>query len=348
MSGMMAAWVQRGFGGPDVVSREAVRVPVPASDEVLIRVAACALNRLDLLQRESALVGGFRLPHIAGMDLAGIVVASGGVEGEALLGQSVVLDPVVTCGACAWCARDLPGFCPTLRTIGSSRDGGFADYVTAPVRNCHLYDAESLSAVDMASVPVASVTAWRGLLGAGKLEPGETVVIPGAGSGLGTAGIQIARARGARVIALASGSDKCMRARELGADVAIDRSAGDWVGAVRAETSDLGADLVWDHVGGAFLQQAIDACAIGGRVVMSGTTAGNDSTIRNTSIFHYGRSLIGHGGYTRHDMQATIEAYLCGKLRAVIDSVWDVTALPDAMARLESGNFFGKIVIRSV
>jgi len=344
---MMCAWVQTAFGGAETLQRRDVPRPRPASDEVLIAVRACALNRLDLLQRAGPVVPGFRLPHIGGMDIAGVVVASGGAEGETLVGQAVVLDPVVTCGTCAWCARDLPGFCPDLRTIGSSRDGGFAEYVAAPVRNCHIHDPDHVSATDMASVPVASVTAWRGLLGAGKLASGESVVIPGAGSGLGSAGIQIAKSRGARVIAMAAGAAKCVRAEALGADVVIDRMAGDWVAAVREATAGAGADLVWDHVGGAFLQQAIDACAIGGRVVMSGTTAGHESTIRNTSIFHYGRSLVGHGGYTRHDMQATIDAYLSGALRAVVDSVWDMADLPEAMARLERSDFFGKIVIRT-
>ncbi|MFS3135496.1 zinc-binding dehydrogenase [Gluconacetobacter sacchari] len=340
----MRAWVQTTFGGPESVTLRDIPRPVPQADEVLVRVEACALNRLDLLQQVAPLVPGFSLPHVAGMDVAGTVSATGGPEGEALVGRPVVIDPVVTCGDCAWCRQDEPGFCPSLRTVGSTRAGGLAEYVAVPARNCHVYDPEHLSPEKMASVPVASVTAWHGLLGAGGLRAGETIVIPGAGSGLGTAGIQIARRTGARVIALAAGPEKCRAAEALGAEIAFDRSAGDWVAAVRDHTGQ-GADFVWDSVGGAFLQQAIDACRIGGRVVLSGTTAGNDSTIRNTSLFHFGRSLIGHGGYTRREMRETIAAYRTGALAAVIDSLYGIADVPAAFARLRSGQFFGKIVI---
>ncbi len=341
----MKAWLQTGFGGPEVRVLTEVPDPVPAADEVLVKVAAVALNRLDILQRSAAVVPTFVLPHIAGMDVAGTVVSAGSDLGADLVGRQVVLDPVVVCQTCDMCQAGHTMFCRNLRTIGSSRMGGLAEYVAVPARNCIPVTESVVDFADMAAVPVASVTAWHGLLGAGKIVAGETVVIPGAGSGLGAAGIQIAKQKGCTVITLVGGADKIERARALGADLVIDRKAEDWVAAARAFTGGRGADMVWDHVGGPFLQQAIDATAIGGRVVMSGTTAASHSTIKNTSVFHFGRSLIGHGGYSVAEMHAVVAAHAKGELDLVIDSRWAFEDLPAAEARLESDAFFGKVLV---
>lgn len=341
----MRAWVQTAFGGPEVRMLKEAPIPTPASDEVLIQVKACALNRLDILQRRQGLVGTFRLPHIAGMDIVGEVVAAGGPEGESLIGSTIVLDPVVTCETCDRCRAGLDVYCRNFRTCGSSRDGGFAEYVAAPAKNCIPVDTTHISAEDLACVPVASVTAWHGLLGAGRIQAGETIVVPGGGSGLGIAGIQIAKSRGCHVITTVSGAAKVDPARKVGADVVIDRSQCDWVAEVKKVTSDDGADMVWDHVGGKFLQQAIDAVRLNGRIVMSGTTAGNDSCINNASLFHWGKSIIGHGGYSRQEMRDTVAAYCSGALKVVVDSRWDFDDLPEAEQRLESDEFFGKVLV---
>ncbi len=345
MAGTMNAWVQTGFGGAEMRVLQNIPIPVPAADEVLVRVAACSLNRLDILQRKERLIASLRLPHIAGMDFVGNVVEAGSSIGESLVGTMVVVDPVVTCGVCDRCVAGLAIYCRNFRTCGSSRDGGFAEYVAVPARNCVLVDTSHITLDELACVPVASVTAWHGLLSAGQIQPGETVVIPGAGSGLGIAGIQIAKARGCRVITTVSGAAKIAPAQAVGADLVIDRTQSDWVGEVLSATDGKGADLVWDHVGGGFLQQAIDACRVNGRIVMSGTTAGNRSCFTNTSLFHWGKSIIGHGGYTATEMRETVAAYCSGALRVVIDSRWPFSALPRAEERLESDAFFGKVLV---
>jgi NADPH:quinone reductase-like Zn-dependent oxidoreductase len=346
MASSMKAWVQTAFGGPEVRRLLEVPKPVPAADEVLVKVAACALNRLDILQRQEALVGTFRLPHIAGMDIVGEVVEAGSAVGEALIGQGVVLDPVVTCGTCDRCGAGLAMYCRNFRTCGSSRDGGLAEYVAVPARNCIPVDTRHIGVEELACVPVASVTAWHGLLTAGRIQAGETIVVPGGGSGLGVAGVQIGKRHGCRVITTVSGANKVGPAQALGADLVIDRSSSDWIAETLDFTDGRGADMVWDHVGGPFLQQAIDACRLDGRVVMSGTTAGNKSCIVNSSLFHWGKSIIGHGGYTAAEMRQTVAAYCAGELKVVVDSRWDFADLPKAEQRLESNDFFGKILVR--
>ncbi len=341
----MKAWVQTGFGGPEVRVLQEVPRPVAAADEVVVKVIACALNRLDVLQRRAPLVAAFRLPHIAGMDIVGEVVEAGSAQGEALLGTRVVIDPVVTCGHCDMCRADLPMYCRNFRTIGSSRDGGMAEFVAVPASNCIAADSTHTTLEQLACVPVASVTAWHGLLAVGRIQAGETIVVPGAGSGLGVAGVQLAKQRGCRVITTVGGAGKLASARAVGADLVIDRSCTDWVAAARHFTHDVGVDMVWDHVGGPFVQQAIDACRIGGRIVLSGSTAGNQSSFKNTSLFQWGKSLLGHGGYTPQEMRAVVAAYCRGELRVVVDSRWHFSELPQAEQRLESDEFFGKIVV---
>ena len=319
--------------------------PPPRPDEVLVRVVACALNRLDVLQRYAPVIPVFRVPHIAGMDVFGVVDSTGGAEGEALVGQPVVLDPVVYCQECDQCLLGRTWYCRQLRTIGSTRDGGFAELVAVPARNCVLVDATALRPEQFAAIPVASVTAWHALVGIGELTAGETVVIPGAGSGVGSAGIVVAKQLGARVVTTVGSAAKIPAAKALGADVVIDRSAGDWWTAALAATDGLGADFVWDHVGGPFLQQAIDALRLDGRIVVSGTTASDRSEIVSTRLFHFGKRILGHGGYSPAELREVVARAQAGELVPVIDSTYDFDELPDAEARLESGEFSGKVVV---
>ncbi len=345
----MRAWVQTGFGGPEVRRLTEVAAPSPAADEVVVRVLAFALNRLDVLQRHEPVVPGMSVPHVAGMDFAGQVVAAGDEALEGLVGSVVLVDPVVSCGACEFCLAETPTYCAAFQTIGSTRDGGMAEFVSVPARNCTVVDVaahDSARLAELAAVPVAGATAWRGLLGAGKLQAGETVVIPGAGSGLGAAGVQIALAHGATVITLVSGPQKKERALASGAHHVIDRTAQpDWVAEVMSITGGRGADLVWDHVGGRFLGQALRATRPGGRVVLSGTTDGLDTQLHLPDLYQPGRSILGHGSYSRADMASAVAAFADGTFEIVIDSVWPFEQLAEAEARLESNDFFGKIVV---
>jgi len=345
MAGTMKAWIYTEHGGPEVRQLKDVDMPDLKPDEVRVKVIACALNRLDLLQREAPVVGGFSLPHVCGMDFVGTVVDAGPEADPALMGQTVVIDPVVSCGECDRCLSGNEFYCRTMRTIGSSRWGGMAEYVAVPDRNCIVVPDSKIPLEELAGVPVASVTAWHALLGAAKIEDGETVVIPGANSGVGIAAIQIAKQKGCKVITTVSGPDRIAPAYELGADLVIDRRAEDWVAKARDFAGGDGADFVWDHVGGAFLQQAIDACNIEARVVMSGTTDDGYSTIKDTSIYHFGRTIIGHGKYTRQEMRDTVAAYASGELKLVVDSYWDFEDMHKAEERLQSGDFFGKVIV---
>jgi NADPH:quinone reductase-like Zn-dependent oxidoreductase len=341
----MRAQVQRGFGGPEVCSIERIPDPEPAPGEVVLAVEACALNRLDLLQRAAPLVRGFALPHVAGMDVVGIVIARSAVlphgTGPAL-GQRVLVDPVSTCGVCRRCTSGLAPYCEMLRTVGSTRPGGFAEQVAVPAASC-FPTPPGMSAVAAATLPVAAMTAWHALIAVGKVAPGETVLVNGAGSGVSVAAMQLAKAAGATVIGTAGGPAKVARALDAGYDHCIDRGDGSVAEAVLEITAGRGVDLVIDHVGPALFQQSVDAMAMEGRLVFCGTTTGTEVQLALTSVYWWGRSLLGSGGYQRSEFPMMLDA-MTG-ITPVVDSVWAFDELAAAQERMATGDFFGKLVV---
>ena len=342
----MLAQVQRGFGGDEVVATEVVPDPVAGPGEVVVAVGACALNRLDLLQRTAPVVRGFTLPHIAGMDVAGVVVARAGDlpdDAGPPLGTRVLVDPVSTCGVCDRCTSGLAPYCETLRTIGSTRPGGFAELVAAPADHCFELPA-SMSFVDAATLPVAGMTAFHALEAAG-FTGGGTVLVNGAGSGVSGALLTLLLARGATVITTCGGPAKVARALAVGYHHAIDHRREDVVAAVLDVTGGRGVDLVVDHVGPALFRQSVASLAIGGRMVFCGTTTGSEATFALTDVYHWGRSLIGAGGYQAADFPVMLAAFAAAGRAPVVDSVHPFAGLLDAQRAMAAGDFFGKLVV---
>jgi len=341
----MRAAVQHDFGDNEVVTIDEVPDPVPGPDEVVVAVVACALNRLDLLQRNGPpVVPNFTLPHISGMDIAGRVVDVGSAVEHVEIGDEVLLDPVVRCGRCGRCTAGLGAYCAELRTVGSTRDGGFAELVAVPAEN--VFSAPEQLPLDIAAaIPVAAMTAWHSIVRVGRITAGETMLVHGAGSGVSTAAIGFAKARGVRVITTVSSPEKLGPARSLGADVVIDRSATSWQDAVREETDGAGVDFVFDHVGSAVFVDSVLALRIEGRLVFAGTTTGDSVTLRLPMVYHAGKSLLGAGGWRPSDFPVMLAEYAAAGLEPVIDSRYELGALHDAYDRLESGSFFGKILL---
>ncbi len=342
----MRAFVQRGFGGGDVVAPETVADPVLAAGELLVEVRACALNRLDLLQRAAPLVRGFSLPHIAGMDVAGIVAARAPDLPDTVgppIGARVLVDPVSTCGSCARCTSGLAPYCENLRTVGSTRAGGFAELVTAPADRVYAIP-EEMSFVHAASLPVAAMTAFHALE-AGHHVPGETVLVNGAASGVSCALLSLLRADGSTVVTTTGGPNKVSRALASGYHHVIDYRSEDVASAVARITAGRGVDLVVDHVGPALFGASIASLAIGGRMVFCGTTTGTEATVSLTDVYHWGRSLIGAGGYQGADFPRMLAAMSAADSPPVIDSVWPFEQTLDALRAMERGEFFGKIVV---
>src|SRR3954453_22167460 len=217
------------FGGVDGLENVDVPDPEPGPSDVVVRVGATALNRLDVVQRNGWYqLPGFTLPHISGMDIAGTVVAVGDEVSGVAEGDRVVVDPSMTevpVGSKLAGLADLYG---VLGVLGGTLDGGYAELCLAPATHVHRVP-DSMDDVTAAVFPTAWLTAWHALLDVGHLEPGETLLLHAAGSGVSIAAMQIAAWRGARVLATAGGPAKCARALELGASAACDNRADDFV-----------------------------------------------------------------------------------------------------------------------
>ncbi|MFA1546552.1 zinc-binding dehydrogenase [Actinomadura chokoriensis] len=341
----MRALVQTAFGGPEVVSLRRVPDPVPGRGDVLVRVRACALNRLDVLQRRGpAVLPGFRLPHIAGTDVAGEVEAVGDEVRGPAAGDRVVIDPTLGCGTCRRCGAGDPGHCAGVRVVGGNIAGGFAEYVAVPARLVHRVP-EHVGLDEAAALPTSWSTAWHATLTVGQVTAGETVLVQAAASSVSIAAVQLAKRAGARVVAVAGSDAKLALAGDLGADLLL-RNEDDVPAAVRRFTGGEGADVALDHVGAATWKSSMDSLRAGGRLVTFGNTTGDEVTISLAGVYHRGLRLLGSGAYTEAEFAAMLAAYYEGGLRVVRMADYGLDELPAASAAVESRAAIGKVLVR--
>src|SRR5882757_4040357 len=288
----MNAIVFHQHGGPDVLKFTDAPDPVVRSNEVLVRVKACALNHLDLWVRGGLPGVNFPLPHIPGSDIAGEIAEIGPGVTTVRVGQKVVLAPGVSCGKCAACVAGLDNRCRDFTNLGYLIDGGCAEFVRVPEVNCLPYP-ENLSFEEAASIPLVFQTAWHMLVARAELQPGEDVLILGAGSGVGSAAIQIAKFFGARVIATAGSDAKLQKGKELGADYLINHKTQKIRDEVRRITKKRGVDVVFEHVGTSTWDDSLASLAVGGRLVTCGATTGYDAKVDLRFLFTRQLSLLG-------------------------------------------------------
>jgi NADPH:quinone reductase-like Zn-dependent oxidoreductase len=340
------AAVHRSFGGPEVLEVVELPDPVPGPGDVLLRVRASALNRLDVLQRQGpALLPGFSLPHIAGMDVAGDVITVGADVDDALLDARVVVNPAVHCGVCELCTSGQDAFCADVRVVGGNAPGGYAELLAVPATHVHRIP-EHVSFEEAATIPTVWSTAWHALVSTARLRVGEWIVIHAAASGVSTAAIQLAKRMGARVIATAGSDRKLDLARKLGAEVVVNNRRDDFVAATRAATDGRGADVVFDHVGPALFQQSLFALRIQGRMVFCGTTTGTDATFNLPFAYHFGLQLLGADPYSYAEFGEMLDFYWTGGFEPVIDSEYSLDEIAEAQRKMDAGEVLGKILVR--
>jgi NADPH:quinone reductase-like Zn-dependent oxidoreductase len=340
------AALHRSFGGPEVMEVVDVPDPVPGAADVLLRVRATALNRLDVLQRQGpALLPNFTLPHIAGMDVVGEVIERGGAVTNVGVGERVVVNPALHCGDCELCRAGDDGYCPNTRVVGGNHPGGYAELAVVPAS--HVYRIpDTISDGEAATIPTIWSTAWHGLVITGRLQIGEWVVIHAAASGVSTAAIQLAKRVGARVLATAGSERKLELARKLGADVAINNRTDDFVAAAREVTNGKGVDMVFDHVGPALFQPSIFALRARGRLVFCGSTTGTDATINLPYAYHFGIQLLGADPYSYAEFAEMLDYYWTAGFEPVVDSEFPLDQVADAQRKLERGDVIGKVLLR--
>ena len=340
----MKAMVFEKHGGPDVLRYSDVPDPVVNANEVLVRVKACALNHLDLWVRRGLPGVKIPLPHIPGSDVAGDVVEVGSGVTTVRPGQKVVLAPGVTCGKCPACISGQDNRCRSFTNLGYMIDGGCAEFVKVPEVNCLPYP-ENLSFTEAASIPLVFQTAWHMLLVRAELQPGEDVLVLGAGSGVGIAAIQIAKFFGARVIATAGTPEKMAKATELGADYVVNHRTQKIRDEVRRITNKRGVDVVFEHVGTATWDESLASLAYAGRLVTCGATTGYDAKLDLRVLFAKQLSLMGSYMGTKSDLYSVMRLVATGRFRPIVDRVFPLQEAAAAHEYLESGAQFGKVVL---
>jgi NADPH2:quinone reductase len=314
-------------GGPDVLETQERPVPQPQAGEILIKVAAAGVNRPDVMQRKGLYPPPAGAPDIPGLEVAGQVAALGP---EARLWK--VGDAVTAL---------VPG-------------GGYAQYCVAheshalPVPPGH-------SLVDAAAIPETFFTVWHNVFERGGLQPGETLLVHGGSSGIGTTAIQLGKAFGARVITTAGSAEKCEACRKLGADLAIDYKTEDFVALTKEATQGRGADVILDMVGGDYVERNYEAAAVEGRIVQIAFQASPKATVNFSRIMlkrlhHTGstlrsRSTQDKAAIARALEQQVLPLLAAGRVKPIIDSTFPLAEASKAHARMESSAHIGKIVL---
>lgn len=334
-------------GGPEVLEYVGVPDPEPGPVDVVVDVAATALNRLDVVQRNGWYqMPGFRLPHIAGMDVAGTVSAVGADVSGVSIGDRVVVDPSLAGVDDRSKLGGMGDLFGELGIIGANVDGGYAERCLVPAS--HVFPIpDDMSFEHAASFPTCFLTAAHALFDVGGLAAGETVLIHAAGSGVSTAAIQLAVAAGATVYATAGTDEKCERALELGATASLNNRTGDVAGWARELTGGNGVAMVFDHVGAALFGPSLFALGIRGRLVNCGNSSGDEATIPSLGyLFHSGIRILGSDPYRPDEFGPVWDRFCAGEFQVVVDSVFPLADAAEAQQKLLDNDVFGKIILQ--
>lgn len=340
----MKALVFDQHGGLEQLRLADVPEPEIGPHDALVRVHTAALNHLDLHTRRG--IPGLKLPmpHIGGSDVAGVVEKVGSEVEQTWLGRRVIVNPALACGRCSFCRAGEQSLCDVFKIMGEHTTGGFAEYLAVPATNLYAIP-DSFSFSDAAAVPLVFQTAWRALIGQAQLTTGESVLILGAGGGVATAAIQIAKLAGAYVYAVTSTPEKEQRARELGADETINYKTSDFAKEIWQRTGKRGVDVVLENVGPATWSQSVRSLKRGGRLVTFGATTGRIGETDLNLLFFKQLHLIGSTMANFAEFDAVMSQVFSGKLRPVVDRVMPLADGVEAQRLLESGEQFGKIVL---
>jgi NADPH:quinone reductase-like Zn-dependent oxidoreductase len=341
----LKAVVIHSHGGPEVLEPAELPDPVPVAGEVVVAVRACALNHLDLWTRAGLPSLKVAFPHVLGCDIAGEIAALGApIEGLAA-GMRVMLSPGTSCGRCHACLSGEDSSCRSYRILGHQIHGGYAQYVRVPAANV-IPIPEAIAFESAAAFPLVFLTAWRMLVTRARVRRGEDVLVWAAGSGVGMAAIQVAKAFGARVIATAGTESKLEQARQLGADAVVNHHEGDVVAEVRRLTGKKGADVVVEHVGEATWERSILSLARRGRLVTCGATTGPRGETSLSHLFSKQLSLLGSYMGSKAELLEAAEMFFAGRFTTAVHEVLPLAEARRAHELMEASQHFGKIVLR--
>jgi alcohol dehydrogenase len=328
-----------------VVKIEDVDMPKPGAGEVVFRVEAASYNHNDLWAIRGRPTE-VPLPHISGSDAAGVITEVGDGVKKLKVGDRVVSHSNMSCRVCEVCTAGREFDCPERKIWGFESGplwGGFSQYTHLPEVNAiKLQDAIPFN--DAAAVSMAGMTAWHALVGRARIGPGQTVLIMGARSGVGSIGIQIAKLFGCEVITTVGKDEQEERSRKLGADYVVNHRKEDWFKKVREYTKKKGVDVIFEHVGKTHFPQEVGLLKMGGTLVTSGATTGYDSSVDLRFLFYKGTNLLGATQGTAAELQELLRWVSKGTIKAVIDSVLPFSSMVEGHVKMLNGQQFGKLL----
>jgi len=322
-----------------------IPTPEPRAGEVRVQIRAAALNHLDFWVLLGSPAYPVKLPHISGCEASGVVESVG--EGVSLYkqGDEVIIPPGQPCGTCRFCRLGLDNSCENWKMFGAHIPGGFAEYAVVPEKYL-LPKPDTVSFEKAAAFPLSYLTAWHLLITQAQLKAGETVFIVGAGSGIGAAGIQIAKHAGAHVIAGTSSMAKQAACLKVGADVVVDTSKPDFSNQVRELAGGRGVDVVFEHVGPVTFDQSLKSLDKNGRLAICGVTTGPVAPLDIRYLFSRQIRVIGSMLGTHQEMELVTRLVAEGILDPVIFEIWPLSRGREAFAVMERKEHMGKLVLR--
>ena len=327
---MKAAFFKE-HGGAEKLLYDDYRDPVPAPNEVVVRVRACALNHVDLLLLDGRFPPPEGLPHVNGCEVTGTVETTGPAVKGLAKGRRVIVFPGLACGSCEYCLRGERPVCVRYGYIGAHKDGGYAELVKAPAQNI-LPLPEAISFEAGAALPMAMLTSWHALIAKAELKPGQTVLVQAAGSGVGSAAIQIARLTGARVIATVGSDDKVEFAKALGAERVVNYRTQDFVEETKQWTNRRGVDVVVEHIGGETFERSTYPLTRLGTLVSIGSHDTHWGRLDLRHVYSKNLRILGTNLGTILELQTILDYVAGGRLKPVIDRAFP---LKDARAAVQ-------------
>ena len=329
-------------GGTNVLKWEKIPKPKLSSGQVRVDIKATSLNHLDIWVRKG--IPGVPLPLVTGSDASGVISAVGEGVDDSRIGEKVMIQPLVYCGDCKACCTGKENICESMCIMGENSQGVNAEQIVVNINQIVPFP-DHLSFEEAASFALVAQTSYQMLVNRANLQKNETIMIWGASSGVGSMAIQIAKAKGARVIAIAGTSGKCEKAKSLGADEIINYRKDDILDKVNSFTNGRGADVVFEHVGELTWKNSMKSLGRGGRVVTCGSTTGFKAEINLTHLFFKQQSILGSTMGSKSAFNEALSLLNDGKIKPVVDCIFPISEIQNAHKYLESGKQFGKVVL---
>ena len=329
-------------GDSSVLKYEEVEEPEIGPNEVLVRVKAASVNRIDVLVRNGYPGIKIPLPHIPGADLAGVIEETGDGVSAFREGDRVIATPVYGCGHCEYCSMGQENLCKNWRMLGFHVDGSYAELVKVPARTL-IRIPDGLGYREAAALPLALLTSWNALVEKANIKSGETVLVWAGGSGIGVYSIQIAKALGLKVVATAGAKWKMEKLKDMGVDLVLNHYEDDVVKEIKERFG--GVDVVVEHIGAKTIARSIQALRPGGRIVLFGVITGDTAEIPLRLLYLKHARIIGLHTGSRWMLQKAMKFVKEGKIKPVIDSVYKLREAAEAHKRLEAYEHFGKIIL---